>query len=103
MSGLDYASGALRKMSFRTKLGHFAMVGGWFYLRACFAGVLCGAIVNYLVGWFAERAKTDDWVLEYRHWISAGIYVIGAAMWIGFMLITRSPKPEPDERGTDHE
>jgi Na+/proline symporter len=89
-------------MSLRKKVGHLAMVGGWFWLRAILAGVISGMISDYLMGVLVNRAKTDDFFFEWRYWMNAGIWIVVVAAWIGFMLATRNMKPE-QEQDSDNE
>lgn len=76
----------------RDRLRQLAGLSGSFYLRMALAAVISRIAVGGLVGLFTSLAQTNDWVLEYRYWISAGFYVVGIAMWVGIMLLTRSKK-----------
>jgi hypothetical protein len=58
-------------MNVRRKIGYPAMVGGWFWLRAILAGVVSGMIGDYLRGALVNRAKTDDFVFEWRYCMPA--------------------------------
>jgi uncharacterized membrane protein YdjX (TVP38/TMEM64 family) len=55
------------------------------------AWVLIGNVVAYAVGStlfeeFARRAKTEDWVLEYRAWIEVSVWIVSALVVVGFVL-----------------
>jgi hypothetical protein len=45
---------------------------------------------HVLIGWFDVWGRTEDWVLEYRDWITAGIYVVGVAVAGGCWLMCRA-------------
>jgi hypothetical protein len=49
-------------------------------------GVVASAVGGTLFDEFARRAKTDDWVLEYRAWIEVGVWIISALVVVGFVL-----------------
>jgi hypothetical protein len=74
----------------REQLRRLAQLSGSFYLRMMIAGVISSIAVGGLRGFFVSLADTSDWVLEYRSWISWGVYLSGIAMWIGIILVTRS-------------
>jgi hypothetical protein len=49
------------------------------------------------MGIFIDLAKTDDWALEYRYWITTGIYLVGVGILVGIMGLTRSQKAGLDQ------
>jgi hypothetical protein len=85
------------------KVGNALARGIWFYLRLCIASALAGAVIHFFGYYFTEVGKTQDFVLEYRYWITAGIYLLAAAMWIGFMLFTKTPKAAFDSQDKSHD
>jgi hypothetical protein len=74
----------------QSQLSHFG-------LRAFVAGVIFSGIVGGLFGAFTELARTNDFVLEYRHWIIAGIYLVGAVLAIVVFLLSRPNAPPKNE------
>ena len=90
-------------MSVRKRIGHLAAVGGWFWLRAILAGVFSGMLGDYLMRALVNRAKTDDFVFEWRYWLNTGIWIIVVAGWAGAMLATRNIKPEAEQASVDDE
>jgi hypothetical protein len=71
---------------------------GLFVLRLFLASIIARVAASGIMGIFTELAKTEDWVLEYRYWITGGIYLVGVGILVGIMLLTRSQKA-----GVDHE
>lgn len=64
-------------------------------------GLVSGAVSKGTFAVFAEMAKTDDWVLEYQNWITAGVLFVAACIWLAFILVplmarrTNSDNGEP--------
>jgi hypothetical protein len=71
----------------------------WFGLRVFLGFGIASAFMGGMKGLFAELAKTQDWVLEYRDWISYGALVIAFVLWLGFVLVTH-PNKSKTKSGT---
>lgn len=76
---------------------------GLFWLRLALAGLFARIAASGITGIFSSLAKTEDWVLEYRYWITAGTYLITVGMWVGIMFLTRSPQAESDKQEADRQ
>ncbi|MGA8222781.1 MAG: hypothetical protein WB780_14105 [Candidatus Acidiferrales bacterium] len=51
-------------------------------------GVLIASVIGKgLFGYFTELGKTEDWVLEYSKWITAGVWMVCALIAGGFILV----------------
>ena len=70
-------------------------------LRLIFASIIARIAATSIMGIFIDLAKTEDWVLEYRYWITGGIYLLGVGIMIGIMLLTRSQKAGLDQQDDD--
>jgi ABC-type Fe3+-siderophore transport system permease subunit len=75
----------------KAKAGRF---GNFVFLRILFAAVVFRATVGGITAMFVELAKTNDFVLEYRYWISVSIYLVGAMLSIIIFVVSR-PKDVP--------
>ncbi len=75
----------------KAKAGRF---GNFVFLRILFAAVVFRATIGGLSAMFVELAKTNDFVLEYRYWISAGIYVASAMLAVTIFMVS-CPKDAP--------
>ena len=79
------------------KLAHFISEPG-LGLRVVIGSGIASAFMGGMKGLFAELAKTQDWVLEYRDWIAGGAVFIAFVLWVGFALITRPNEPSAGDK-----
>lgn len=70
-------------------------LGGYFVLRFFIGAIMASGMLEGMSYAFTDLGATEDWVLIYRYWIVAGMYVVAAGVWIGFVLITK-PRPAPE-------
>jgi hypothetical protein len=71
-------------------------LGNWFFVRLFIAMVIWRGIVGGFMAAFAELAKTNDFVVEYRYWVVVGIILTGAVIAVLFLVFSR-PKPVPKQ------
>jgi hypothetical protein len=83
---------SLQKLQTRlTRIG--TGLGDWLFVRIAIGAALAGGFISGMKAVFLKLAETDDWVLEYSYWLTAGFCVIGLGILIGFVPVTRPNQP----------
>jgi hypothetical protein len=85
-------------MAIRSGNGFWEWLGEKVVLRSCIGCAIAGGLAKGAFAVFSQLGETEDWVLEWRNWITVGVYVVAFGIWVGFVLVTRPNPTEKDER-----
>jgi hypothetical protein len=84
-----------KKRKLQRWLEHYQKwLGDYLILRIALAAIVFRAAFGGLSAIFVDLATTDDWVLEYRYWIIAGLYLVSTALAVVIFMASRPKDAE---------